>query len=434
MKTITLILGTLTMMATLGQLTAQTFTTLCNFEATSSTNSNSDGSHPHGALLLSGNTLYGTTWQGGTNGNGVVFAAHTAGTGFTNLHTFSAISKSTNYDGANPQAGLIISGTTLYGTASKGGLRGFGTVFALNADGAGFTNLYSFTGGNDGANPCAGLVLSGSTLFGTTTSGGNGAGTVFAIKTDGTGLTNLHTFTALNNSTNSEGANPYTGLILSGDTLYGTASHGGSSGSGSILVVKTDGTGFTNIYTFTALNNGTNTDGATSYAGLVLSGNTLFGMAYRGGTSGYGTVFAVNTDGTGFTNLHSFTATIPPGYTNADGAYPNGGYLALCGDTLYGSVTAGGNGAGTVFAVNTDSTGFTPLHRFSWSNDGGDPWAGLVLAGTTLYGTANFGGLGGQWHCFQPLSRAATGNHSFWNGCYRFMDDQCGRVHFAVRY
>ena len=51
----------------------------------------------------------------------------------------------------------------------------------------------------------------------------------------------------------------------------------------------------------------TNSDGAYPHAGLILSGNTLYGTAYGGGSSGNGTVFAVNTDGTGFTNLYSFT-------------------------------------------------------------------------------------------------------------------------------
>ena len=52
-------------------------------------------------------------------------------------------------------------------------------------------------------------------------------GTVFAVNTDGTGFTNLHSFTAASGSlvsiTNSDGASPYAGLILSGNTLYGTA-------------------------------------------------------------------------------------------------------------------------------------------------------------------------------------------------------------------
>src|ERR1035437_9136072 len=70
-----------------------------------------------------------------------------------------------------------------------------------------FTTLHTFTGGSDGANPYAGLILSGNTLYGTAYSGGSGnAGTVFALNANGTGFTNLHSFTAVLNSTNSDGA------------------------------------------------------------------------------------------------------------------------------------------------------------------------------------------------------------------------------------
>src|SRR5665647_396391 len=110
---------------------------------------------------------------------------------------------------------------------------------------------------------------------------------------------------------------------------------------------------FTNLHSFTLLNNSTNSDGANPWAGLILSGNTLYGTAPSGGSSGYGTVFAVNTNGTGFTNLYNFTAAPDPLYTNSDGAYPYGG-LILSGNTLYGTASSGGSsGAGTVFAVNT---------------------------------------------------------------------------------
>ena len=67
---------------------------------------------------------------------------------------------------------------------------------------------------------------------------------------------------------------------------------------------------FTTLYSFTAYPSGysTNSDGANPEAGLILSGNTLYGTAEGGGSSGNGTVFRVNIDGTGFTNLHSFAA------------------------------------------------------------------------------------------------------------------------------
>ena len=70
--------------------------------------------------------------------------------------------------------GLILSGNTLYGTAYSWRHERHGTVFALNTNGTGFTTLYNFTATNpvlaptdDGANPVAGLTLSGNTLYGT---------------------------------------------------------------------------------------------------------------------------------------------------------------------------------------------------------------------------------------------------------------------------
>src|SRR6266481_773500 len=83
--------------------------------------------------------------------------------------------------------------------------------------------------------------------------------------------------------------------------------------NGTVFAVNTDGTGFTNLYGFTASSINpsgvyTNHDGAGLSAGLTLSGKTLYGTATYGGSSGRGTVFRVNTDGTGFTNLHSFAA------------------------------------------------------------------------------------------------------------------------------
>ena len=119
-------------------------------------------------------------------------AGHLTAQSFTTLHSFTAGRTNssgvyTNSDGANPVAGLITnsSGNTLYGTTVDGGSSGHGTVFAVNTDGTGFTTLHSFTGGSDGANPPARLILSGNTLYGTASGGGYGrAGTVFSINTD----------------------------------------------------------------------------------------------------------------------------------------------------------------------------------------------------------------------------------------------------------
>jgi uncharacterized repeat protein (TIGR03803 family) len=409
---------------------AQTFTTLHSFTASSKNSSgnytNSDGYNPLSELVISGNTLYGTATGGGPNGDGTVFTVNTDGTGFTNLHIFTALNiNNINSDGAYPYAGLILSGNTLYGSAQDGGSSGAGTVFEVLTNGASFTNLHSFNYFS-AENPQAGLILSANTLYGTAVSGGaHDSGTVFAVNTNGTGFTNLHVFTATSanssgGDTNSDGAFPSGGLILSGNTLYGTAALGGTNDSGTVFAVNTDGTGFTILHTFTSVGRNaqfflTNSDGATPTAGLILAGNTLYGTTSSGNTNGTGTVFAVNTDGTGFTNLHTFTAATSIGSqyldVNSDGAYPYAG-LILSGNTLYGATDTGGtNGTGTVFALNTNGTGFTTLYSFtavsgstdypsSGTNSDGALLHGLILSGSTLYGTANAGGSAGAGTVF----------------------------------
>jgi uncharacterized repeat protein (TIGR03803 family) len=356
------------------------FTNLYNFPAVDpNTCANSDGAYPTGGLILSDDTLYGTVTYGGSAGNGALSAIKANGTGFTNLYNFSAVDPDTgvNCDGAYPGASLILSGNTLYGTAQCGGSSGSGTVFKINNDGSGFARLYSFSSidpdtsaNSDGACPNASLILSGNTLYGTAQGGGSGNGTVFRINTDGSGFKNLYSFTAthlpasgsLFGPTNGDGACPSGGLILSGNTLYGTASRGGESGNGTIFAINTDGSGFTNLHSFTGvsiiLSGSTyvfsNSDGTVPAGNLIYSSNTLYGTTSRGGNFGSGAVFAINRDGTCFTNLHNFAVLNPTTSTNSDGANPSG--LILSGGILYGTTSAGGySRSGTVFSLSLAS-------------------------------------------------------------------------------
>jgi uncharacterized repeat protein (TIGR03803 family) len=95
------------------------------------------------------------------------------------------------------------------------------------------------------------------------------------------------------------------------------------AGLGLILAGRVMAQTFTTLHSFTATDPNTfiNSDGAYPWAGLILSVNTLYGTTQVGGSSGNGTVFAVNRDGTGFTTSYNFTARTSPGLTNSDGAY-----------------------------------------------------------------------------------------------------------------
>jgi uncharacterized repeat protein (TIGR03803 family) len=254
---------------------------------------NADQGNPNEKLVLSGNTLFGATalGEGVGIGNGTIFSINTDGTGYRTLHTFTGLA-----DGSDPKLGVLVSSNLLYGSTG-GGSSSFGTIFSMNTDGTGFTTLYTFKGEADGENPSA-PILSGATIYGTTyTAGDNYAGTIFSLGTNGTGFKLLHTFSAgLGTSlTNSDGATPVPALLLSGGTLYGTASAGGTYGNGTVFSLATNGTGFVTLHSFAPLtgSSGINGDGATPFAGLILSGATLFGAAEYGGASGNGTLFSL---------------------------------------------------------------------------------------------------------------------------------------------
>ena len=214
----------------------------------------------------------------------------------------------------------------------------------------------------DSSNNCylAGWYL-GTTTFGAILLSPQETWNIFLAKVTAPNFTTLHSFTG----PPGDGANPQGGLVVSGNMFYGTCDSGGSAGNGTEFALNTKGTVMSQ-YSFSttyASNVGvyTNGDGTGPDGTLIISGNTLYGTAYYGGTNGNGAVFKVNTNGTGFTTLHSFAAgsgSFPWNYINSDGACPEVG-LILSGNTLYGTTEKGGsNGYGAVFKVNTDGTGF----------------------------------------------------------------------------
>jgi len=299
-----------------------------------------NGGSPYAPLIASGGILYGALAYGGAGFRGAVFAIGTDGTGYNLLHSFSPTSGSlsTNVDGSGPEAGLVLSGDTLFGVARYGGNFGSGTVFSLKTNGTDFTTLHHFPElvgvsetNSDGARPVSSLVVAGDTLYGVAAVGGNlGFGTVFTLKSDGTGFGTLCQFDGTN------GLLPKA-LIRAGGTLFGTTTE-------SVFALSTNGTGFTRLASFAAPGRG-NPDGP-----IVLSGDRIYGSTYWGGTAGNGTVYSIRTNGTGYVALHQFPPTADPVTTNSDGALPHG--VSFHGNALYGAAEIGGvRGCGTVFRL-----------------------------------------------------------------------------------
>jgi uncharacterized repeat protein (TIGR03803 family) len=94
---------------------------------------NSDGASPCAVLALVGGNLYGTTAAGGASANGTVFSVSTSGPEFRTIHAFPVVDSATwtNFDGAQPVAGVLPVGNSLYGTTFSGCPGGAGMVFNI---------------------------------------------------------------------------------------------------------------------------------------------------------------------------------------------------------------------------------------------------------------------------------------------------------------
>ncbi|MGA7379572.1 MAG: choice-of-anchor tandem repeat GloVer-containing protein, partial [Terriglobales bacterium] len=299
-----------------------------------------DGSLPQAGLTLAKDgSFYGSTSEGGANGDGAIFKI-TSGGVFAVVHSFDST------DGAAPFAPPIqASDGNFYGTTtSEGGPSNAGTVFKMTPDGV-LTTLYGFKAG-DGSSPLGTLIqATNGDLYGTMQIGGGGSsGTVFKVTLGGA-------FTTIHNFDFSDGSSP-SGLIEAVDgNLYGTTFSGGansscgSPGCGTVYKISLDGT-LTTIYNFDS------THGASPISALVqATDKNLYGTTSAGGTStscglGCGTVFEITPQGV-LTTLVSFD--------NTDGSDPYGALVQATGGNFYGTTPHGGSGGystgGTVFEL-----------------------------------------------------------------------------------
>ncbi len=392
-----------------------------------------DGSAPSAGLIAdkSGN-LYGTTYQGGANGEGTVFELTPSG-GWSESLLWSFGSGA---DGQNPYAGLFMDGSgNLYGTTGAGGVHGGGTVFELTPPTTAAGNwtesiLWSFGNINDGVEPYAGLIMDKSgNLYGTTGAGGvYGGGTVFALMPPvASGGTWSESILWNFNDNDASGTGPYQpegGLLMdTSGNLYGTTYQGSpfcvSSGidetvcGGTVFELSPTKAG---IWTESTLwNFGDGLDGLEPYAGLIIdtSGN-LYGTTHDGGASGSGTVFELTPPTTPEGNWSELVLWNFGGQSD-DGVEPFGGLFMDGSGNLYGTTDGGGaSSAGTVFKLTPPTTsvgnwGESVLWSFSNGTDGVQPKAGLIMdASRNLYGTTIAGGAYGGGTVFEVSNIDAT--------------------------
>jgi uncharacterized repeat protein (TIGR03803 family) len=325
-----------------------------------------------GLIMDKEGNLYGTTEFGGTNNQGTVFELSPTPDGGWNesvLHSFDpAVGVTGGTDGAQPHAALVLdSAGNLYGTTSFGGgssskcTHGCGTVFKLDSGSWSETVLYTFTGGSDGGEPYARLVFDAQgNLYGTTLIGGTkGHGTVFElVNSSGTYSEKvLYSFT----NSGGDGAQPYAGVTFdaAGKNLYGATYSGGTFGNGTIFELAPGPNGWAKsvLYSFTGKRDG---KGPMGNVILDAAGN-LYGTTFQGGFTGsYGTVFELQPQpkgGWGVLILHEFF--------DKPAANPMAGLVFDAAGNLYGTTTLGasgvsapcGGGCGTLFKLTANSDG-----------------------------------------------------------------------------
>ena len=290
---------------------------------------------------------------------------------FTTLHGFNGMP-----DGANPVGGLTMDRAgNLYGTTQYGGADGWGMVFKLVQTGGAWIMhpLYSFPsiylqGGNDGAEPTAGVTIGpDGNLYGTNTlgSGHSNYGTVFKLSPPASVCKSTMC--------------PWTETILYRFT-------GGSDGGVPSGPVIFDSAG--NLY------------GNTSYGGVTC------GPGYS-----CGVVFKLTRSGSSWTEsvLHAF-------FGSPDGARPAGVLVFDRAGNLYGTTGGGGSrcapdGCGTIFQLTPSGGGWTEnvIHNFDYFDDGASPQGGVIfdnagnLFGVTAFAPTGDGTVfeltpsGGQW-------------------------------------
>ncbi len=240
---------------------ASTPTTLLNFNG-------ANGRDPIGTLMLdSSGNLIGTTSDGGPNNLGTVFELAKTANGYASTATTISL-------GSNPipVAGLIADAKgDLFGTSFQGGPDGDGTVFEIAKTADGYASapitLATFNGA-DGAQPSGPLIMDAvGNLFGITALGGPDVtgGTVFEIAKTVDGYASAPTtLGSFSNSPFSAGANPYESLSADAEgNLYGVTTEETTNGNGTVFEVTSSG--------FVPL--------TVSISGVALDGQTLTATA-----------------------------------------------------------------------------------------------------------------------------------------------------------
>ncbi len=271
-----------------------------------------------------------------------------------------------------------------------------------------YSVIHNFAGGQDGANPMAGLTMDhAGTLYGTAAFGGNaggncgseGCGTVFRMTNrNGAWLLNpLYRFVG-----GTDGANPqFADVVIGPDgSLYSTTFRGGNgcgaNGCGVVFNLQPPASACHNAlcsWAETVLHTFNGTDGAGPVGTLLFdTGGNLYGVTNTGGFRNGGSVYKLTTGGDNLILLYR-----PYGYPGSSVTSNHAG-------DLFGSTFVGGTNRGSVYELVPVGSGWlgSDIYDFTLGDDGGYPWSGVVFdAAGNLYGATGTGGAGNGGTAYQ---------------------------------
>lgn len=308
-----------------------------------------------GLIKASDGKLYGTTTFGGTDGGGIIYSVNADGTGFTRLHEFI------DAEGFEPAGKLLeASDGKLYGALKWDIATTRGSLYRMNKNGSGFEIIHRFSVIAEGYGPNGNLVEDNNgILYGTTFYSAPGAGTLYRVNKDGSNFTVLKVL----GLSSSDLFYPYSGFLQAGACLYSTCGYGGIENKGGIFRIRKDGSGYEVLHEFA----GTGAGSIATSPPILASNGKLYGTTSSGGPTGEGTLYRIDTTGSNFTNLKTFTAI-------ADGAYPWAGLIQASDGLIYGTTTFSTISpflyGGTIYRINPDGTGFTIIREFDPQAEG----------------------------------------------------------------
>jgi len=216
-------------------------------------------------------------------------------------------------------------------------------------------------------------------LWGTTNDGGSTlSGTLFKLDTDGNNYGLTYDWQSLN-----LGKSPHTGLLqASNDKLYGVTFQDGPLFGGVLFEYDYVTQTYTNKHSFIDAT-GSFPEGAVIQA----SNGKLYGLAGFGGAFSLGVLYEYDLSTNTYTNLVDFDGPI-------FGGGIHGSLVEAPNGNLYGVSSHGGTlGFGTIFEYNISTSTMTTKINLDSINSGYHPYGGLMLASNgKMYGLSQFGG------------------------------------------